>query len=1143
MSRACDAQNSWVESLEQRCMLSAAPALSLKPLALATPTIEVERDNGGEFITNGTITPLDLKFGILGLSTPDKNSFDQIAIFNDESVPLTISNASVPAGFISNLSTLSVLPPSSDGSSKSFQISLDTSTAGDKSGTLSFKVSAAGFAPLTFSFPLHGVVVGSTPLATLTFNNTQFVDPGTGKPAVGFLSFIPIIDSSAHEILSPGNAIYLLHLPFALNNVQLGFNATLDGNIGNSGLSFYADTNGNKRLDLAEKNKLLTSATINDPDGGTVTKNVSASSNGMAAGDYFVEINSLTTDFGNSTAFTTDYTITASATSAGAPALSVTAADGVSAPSGAFGTVNTNAAASKTFTVKNSGTSTLHFSNTPSVTVPAGFTLTTDLPPSLTAGKTATFTVALNTSTTGSKSGTLQITSDAGSPFTLALSGTVGAPSSTTGTVAGVVFNDKNGNGAKEKKDTVLAGIKLTLQPTKKGKAVGRAATAVSDSKGNYVFSKVAAASYKLTEAPPPGNGITTPVAGSYSFALTGGQSLTSENFGNLKGFKPAAAVRVTSPFLVASAIPAAAGAGGTGLSTASIPIRSIPIPPIRPPALPMAQVHVTDDRINRDVPNGLSRTVELHFGILGQNGSANNSFDGLTITSFSNVPLTISNVSVPAGFTTDLPGSSLLPAPSPFASSEAFRIALDTSTEGDKSGIFSFTATGPGVLPLDYSFPLHGTVVGGTPVATLAFSNGRFVDPGTGKPATASLEFRPQTDNSAHEILSPGNAVYRLHLPYALNNVQLGLNAILSGVAGNAGLYFYRDANGNGKLDLAEKNQPLASIQLTAPGGATPAQNGTASPSSGAQAGGDYFVEINTLATDFDLDPLTTQFTLTASATDAGTPVIAVTAADGASAANGDFGSAIKGATQTRTFTVKNTGTSPLHFSNTPSVTVPAGFILVGDLPASLAVGQSAQFTVAIDTTTAGAKSGTLQIASDANGSPYTLAISGTVAAPAATPKPTPPAGPVPTTSTIAGIVFNDKNGNGVKEKKETPLAGITITLQKIKKGKVIGGAATSKTNSRGHYAFSNIAAASYKLTETAPSGNGITTPVSGSYSFGLASGQSLTNENFGNLKGFKPKAATPFLATIVPHSKPLEADATLLLFSGKNPRGVFAI
>jgi hypothetical protein len=111
------------------------------------------------------------------------------------------------------------------------------------------------------------------------------------------------------------------------------------------------------------------------------------------------------------------------------------------------------------------------------------------------------------------------------------------------------------------------------------------------------------------------------------------------------------------------------------------------------------------------------------------------------------------------------------------------------------------------------------------------------------------------------------------------------------------------------------------------------------------------------------------------------------------------NFGSAIIGGTLTKTFTVKNLGTAALNLSNP---TLPTGFSLVGDLPATVAPGASANLPVQVDTATAGNKSGTLQfVNNDSDENPFDFPIAATVTAtPAPTPEPvpTPTPEPVPT-------------------------------------------------------------------------------------------------------------------------------------------------
>jgi Ca2+-binding RTX toxin-like protein len=113
------------------------------------------------------------------------------------------------------------------------------------------------------------------------------------------------------------------------------------------------------------------------------------------------------------------------------------------------------------------------------------------------------------------------------------------------------------------------------------------------------------------------------------------------------------------------------------------------------------------------------------------------------------------------------------------------------------------------------------------------------------------------------------------------------------------------------------------------------------------------------------------------------------------------NFGSAIIGAILTKTFTVKNVGTAALNLSNP---TLPTGFSLVGNLPATVAPGASANLQVQVDTATAGNKSGTLQfVNNDSDENPFDFPIWATVTAtptptPAPVPTPTPTPAPVPT-------------------------------------------------------------------------------------------------------------------------------------------------
>ena len=91
------------------------------------------------------------------------------------------------------------------------------------------------------------------------------------------------------------------------------------------------------------------------------------------------------------------------------------------------------------------------------------------------------------------------------------------------------------------------------------------------------------------------------------------------------------------------------------------------------------------------------------------------------------------------------------------------------------------------------------------------------------------------------------------------------------------------------------------------------------------------------------------------------------------------DFGVLTQnGAPVSRTFVVRNDGTDTLTLG---SVVVPAGFTVTEDLVGSLAPGASDTFTVRLETTALGTKSGQVAFAtSDVNVNPFNFAVTGTV-------------------------------------------------------------------------------------------------------------------------------------------------------------------
>ncbi len=105
----------------------------------------------------------------------------------------------------------------------------------------------------------------------------------------------------------------------------------------------------------------------------------------------------------------------------------------------------------------------------------------------------------------------------------------------------------------------------------------------------------------------------------------------------------------------------------------------------------------------------------------------------------------------------------------------------------------------------------------------------------------------------------------------------------------------------------------------------------------------------------------------------------------EGALASGGilDLGNTLVGACVTKTLAVANAGTAVLSL-DPESLSLPAGFSLVGDFPSSVEPGESATFTIQLDAAALGSYSGSLSFTSnDADTSPYTLALTGNTIAP----------------------------------------------------------------------------------------------------------------------------------------------------------------
>ena len=142
-----------------------------------------------------------------------------------------------------------------------------------------------------------------------------------------------------------------------------------------------------------------------------------------------------------------------------------------------FGTTQVGTAVSRTFTVSNDGNATLTLTALNSGSMPAGFTLTSNLgSTSLAAGESTSFTVRLDATSSGTFSGEIQLVSDDGdeNPYNILISGSVAAPPEIS------MFADGSGIGS---------GVYVDFGETNVGSSVTRTFTVRNDGGGTLTLS------------------------------------------------------------------------------------------------------------------------------------------------------------------------------------------------------------------------------------------------------------------------------------------------------------------------------------------------------------------------------------------------------------------------------------------------------------------------------------------------------------------------------------------------------------------------------------------------------------------------------------------------------------------------------
>ena len=101
---------------------------------------------------------------------------------------------------------------------------------------------------------------------------------------------------------------------------------------------------------------------------------------------------------------------------------------------------------------------------------------------------------------------------------------------------------------------------------------------------------------------------------------------------------------------------------------------------------------------------------------------------------------------------------------------------------------------------------------------------------------------------------------------------------------------------------------------------------------------------------------------------------------------------------------------------------------------------------------------------------------------------------------ASIAGTLFNDLDGDGIKDAGEGALAGWSVFVDSDKDGIKDASEKSATTDASGNYRFSGLATGSYRVRQLLKSTWRRTTPTSGYHDITLASGGAITGKNFGN-------------------------------------------
>jgi P pilus assembly chaperone PapD len=573
-----------------------------------TPLPEIQVLDGTTDIVDGTASAID--FGSVIVGTTLNKTF---TVKNLGTAVLNLSNLTLPTGF----SLVGTLPATvAAGASANLLLQVDTTAAGNKTGTLQFVNDDSDENP--FDFPIAATVT-TTPLPEIqVLDGTTDIVDGTAS-AIDFGSVI--VGGTLNKTFTVKN---LGTAVLNLSNLTLPTGFSLVGSLpatvaagASANLLLQVDTTaaGNKTGTLQFVNDDSDENPFDFPIAATVTTTPLPE----------IQVLDGTTDIVDGTASAID-----------------------------FGSVIVGGTLNKTFTVKNLGTAVLNLSN---LTLPTGFSLVGTLPATVAAGASANLLLQVDTTAAGNKTGTLQFVNDDSdeNPFDFPIAATVtttplpeiqvldGTTDIVDGTASAIDFGSVIVGGTLNKTFTVknlgtavLNLSNLTL-PTGFSLVGTLPATVAAGASANLLLQ------------------VDTTAAGNKTGTL---QFVNDDSDENPFDFPIAATVTTT----------------------------------------PLPEIQVLDG--TTDIVDGTASTIDFGSVIVG--GTLNKTF---TVKNLGTAVLNLSNLTLPTGFS--LVGT--LPATVAAGASANLLLQVDTTAAGNKTGTLQFVNDDSDENPFD--FPIAATV------------------------------------------------------------------------------------------------------------------------------------------------------------------------------------------------------------------------------------------------------------------------------------------------------------------------------------------------------------------------------------------------------------------------------------------------